>query len=96
MSETLELAFGAILIFSLVVLTTVALVYYRQRHACYTNPSPWCHNDWECKDVPEGNPDRLPAKKAQDAAVSCTPNSDGSNPEACTNLWGIGNPAINT
>lgn len=88
-SYTFEVIIGAILIFVLVFVTTVAFVYERRRNICYNNPSPWCYEDWECTDVPESDPNRYPARLSQQIAQGCYLTSSGTRSPSCTNAWGI-------
>lgn len=85
-AQTFEVIIGALLIIVLVVLATIAAVYERRRDRCYSNPSPWCYDDWECKDVPETDPRRFPAKLTQSIAENCTLTNNGTKGD-CENAW---------
>lgn len=74
--------------FILVTTSTLAFVYKVRRRSCSEAPSPWCYDDWECKDVQSGD-GKFPSQLTQKSAKTCSPDSDVT---LCPNAWGLGNP----
>jgi len=90
--NTFEVIIIAILIIVLLIVLTATVYYLRRRAECFTYPSPWCHDDWICEDLPDDQQNRWDMlKNLKLASVPSTQGlcflSDGTPNKACKNVW---------
>ena len=88
-SGLFEVVLVVILVVVFLIVLSIALYFYNTRYQCANYPSPWCYEDWECKDVAESDPRRFPAKYSQSIAKGCALGDNGPVDPSCTNAWNI-------
>ena len=55
MTSTGLVLISVFLIITLVILTTIAMDFYKKRAECFDNPNIWCYTDWQCPNGTEGS-----------------------------------------
>jgi len=72
----------AIMIIVLVIISTFFVSYYRRSELCRVYPSPWCWEDWTCRDGSK------PADRIKQIYANCQPLPGTTQPNpACSCDW---------
>lgn len=75
---------SSILVLILIIVATLAVIYYDRRQSCYSYVSPWCYGDWSCANTL--SPPYSPVTAFLAVIEACKPVNGQSSP-ACLCSW---------